>query len=370
MGHAAPPRPIPPPRSSFVPGWDFILCPIPPPLPGNQDGIESGNLAGTRHLDTKGDGGMVVAPPSMHASGNAYTWIDERRPAQAPAWLLERLFASKRKTRPGSVHPVPSPRPTGSPTPALDLLSGVREHTRNEALFRAACSDRGRGAGADAIRDGCLAAAKRCLPPYPPQAARKVAESVVRRYPPGSGRLPGELLLDSVALLTANARAVFCATWDRREYQDCRKTLEGGASLLLLRGQTWMTYDSVAKATGLSRASVRRAIDAMEAVGLATRSPASGRGLVLTFGIFEPATEHSQNRRRSSSGEDPAESGPSQAEHSRTDSEHSQSRAFSCNTKSLPTEHPARLSTTPVPPPAHAGGARRPAEAGGSEEAP
>lgn len=45
-------------------------------------------------LDTRGDGGLVVAPPSPHKSGNEYTWEnspEDTELAEVPAWLLELL---------------------------------------------------------------------------------------------------------------------------------------------------------------------------------------------------------------------------------------------------------------------------------------
>jgi hypothetical protein len=44
-------------------------------------------------LDLRGDGGLVVAPPSLHPSGGRYRWLpghapDEVRLAPLPAWLL------------------------------------------------------------------------------------------------------------------------------------------------------------------------------------------------------------------------------------------------------------------------------------------
>ena len=44
-------------------------------------------------LDVKGDGGLVVAPPSVHVSGRPYAWEDgcapdEVAPAEAPEWIL------------------------------------------------------------------------------------------------------------------------------------------------------------------------------------------------------------------------------------------------------------------------------------------
>jgi len=44
-------------------------------------------------IDLRGDGGCVVAPPSVHASGKAYTWLEGHDPVRAtlapmPGWLL------------------------------------------------------------------------------------------------------------------------------------------------------------------------------------------------------------------------------------------------------------------------------------------
>ncbi len=58
-------------------------------------------------IDVKGDGGYIVAPPSNHISGGAYTWLAEAdptegaRPGPAPPGLLDRLFPAT-KDRAGS----------------------------------------------------------------------------------------------------------------------------------------------------------------------------------------------------------------------------------------------------------------------------
>jgi hypothetical protein len=44
-------------------------------------------------IDLRGDGGLAVAPPSRHASGQRYRWVEGRGPEQAtlhplPGWLL------------------------------------------------------------------------------------------------------------------------------------------------------------------------------------------------------------------------------------------------------------------------------------------
>lgn len=40
-------------------------------------------------LDVKGDGGYIVAPPSMHASGRQYRWSNIAQPAPLPHWIID-----------------------------------------------------------------------------------------------------------------------------------------------------------------------------------------------------------------------------------------------------------------------------------------
>jgi hypothetical protein len=67
-------------------GWHFYLAPT---------GLGNVDPAGLAHLDWRGRGGYVVAPPSRHASGQAYQWAGGRdldTPlAQVPAPLRARL---------------------------------------------------------------------------------------------------------------------------------------------------------------------------------------------------------------------------------------------------------------------------------------
>jgi Bifunctional DNA primase/polymerase, N-terminal len=67
-------------------GWHFYLAPT---------GLGNVRPAGLAHVDWRGRGGYVVAPPSRHASGHPYQWVPGRkldiRPGRVPAVLLERL---------------------------------------------------------------------------------------------------------------------------------------------------------------------------------------------------------------------------------------------------------------------------------------
>jgi hypothetical protein len=50
-------------------------------------------LAGHAGLDVRGDGGMVIAPPSRKADGRAYEWVNSLPVAHAPEWLLQLVCA-------------------------------------------------------------------------------------------------------------------------------------------------------------------------------------------------------------------------------------------------------------------------------------
>ena len=95
-----------------------------------------GNSAGTlmgHGLDIRGEGGMVVAAPTVHASGSAYSWApgsEVGSVAEAPPWLLDRLR--------------PRPRPALSVVP-----SGWRASYESPAT--------GIGYGASALARECQA---------------------------------------------------------------------------------------------------------------------------------------------------------------------------------------------------------------------
>jgi hypothetical protein len=102
-------------------------------------------------LDIRGDGGYVIAPPSVHASGRAYEWDndpDDVELASLPAWLLEPVAGVRKRTPPGEWVRMLQGIPSGERNHSLARLTGYLLHRDVEprvalqlmlAVNRAAC---------------------------------------------------------------------------------------------------------------------------------------------------------------------------------------------------------------------------------------
>ncbi|TEB08631.1 hypothetical protein Psch_02197 [Pelotomaculum schinkii] len=119
-------------------------------------------------LDTRSDGGLFVAPGSLHVNGRRYEWETEHHPddvplAEAPEWLL-RLMEVK---------------PKGNAAPPVDEY--IAEGSRNAVLTSLGGTMRRRGMSQEAIEAALMAEnEKRCLPSLGTDEVRKIAESVCR----------------------------------------------------------------------------------------------------------------------------------------------------------------------------------------------
>lgn len=100
-------------------------------------------------IDVKGNGGYLVAPPSVHACGNPYTWTDTRAAAYAPQWVKDIL------------NPPRVRRPIYTDGSVLDPLvkfvgGGLAGTDRNKRLFWAACRAAEKGADPMGLLDAAV----------------------------------------------------------------------------------------------------------------------------------------------------------------------------------------------------------------------
>lgn len=124
-------------------GWHLYLAP--------PRGLTIRNSASklAQGIDIRGDGGYVIAPPSVHPSGRRYTWRDPvpdtGLPALAGAWA--RMLMPKPPAAPKRRHTPAEPGAAGTPYGLAALTSeceavaatgeGGRNHRLNEAAFNA-----------------------------------------------------------------------------------------------------------------------------------------------------------------------------------------------------------------------------------------
>jgi putative DNA primase/helicase len=146
--------------------------------PGSYIKSSNGELA--PGLDVKGDGGSVVAPPSLHLSGKRYAWVEGCSPddievAPLPGWLLTRMQAT------GDRQGNPS---KGESSPRVMLAQRIPESRRNDTLTSLAGAMRRRGMTEVEICAALLVANRdRCDPPLPDWEVKRIAAGITRYAP-------------------------------------------------------------------------------------------------------------------------------------------------------------------------------------------
>jgi len=141
----------------------YFKCP--PEGLGNKVNLKPG-------LDIRGDGGYVVAAPSMHIVGRKYVWNAEADPgsvklASMPPWFY-------------AILQIPDPNGTGQ---AATVLNGVDDGKRDDSLFRYACRLRQKNINRDEATLLVLKAATNCRPPLPEKEARCKIEQAWKYSP-------------------------------------------------------------------------------------------------------------------------------------------------------------------------------------------
>jgi hypothetical protein len=121
-------------------------------------------------LDIKTDAGYLVAPPSLHISGNRYQWeitahLEDTPLAEAPAWMIELLTAPV----PGSNGNFTVPDPT-------NMTAGTG---RNPALYALGRALKAKELPRAAIEETLRAYNRRFKEPYSDSAVAKLIEHIL-----------------------------------------------------------------------------------------------------------------------------------------------------------------------------------------------
>lgn len=133
-------------------------------------------------VDIKGEGGYVIAPPSIHENGNEY-YFDGDEDEDEIVCVQEdsdvEYFLNEMCN-------------TSGDNPPLEIPSQTNEGNRNEMLFKMASSLQSKGTDDDVILSICQGYnEKNCNPPLDDDEVELIVKNVITRYEKGTPKQPG-----------------------------------------------------------------------------------------------------------------------------------------------------------------------------------
>ena len=134
-------------------------------------------------IDLRGDGGCVVAPPSVHPSGRRYTWVDGHGPDELALAPLPLHFVARH----GAL------QADGPPQRHWRRLvrEGIGEGQRNNTIASLTGHLLRRSVDADVVLELMLAWNRtHCRPPLPDDEVVQVVQSIARVHERGSSEPP------------------------------------------------------------------------------------------------------------------------------------------------------------------------------------
>ena len=149
-------------------GGRHLYFAYPPMRLHNRVGIRPG-------IDLRGEGGYVVAPPSVHPSGGRYRWLPDQGPQDLPTAPLPAWFFEATRIAAQGGHPLRHWRRIAR--------EGVTEGQRNTILASFTGHLLWHGVDPEIALDLMLAWNQaRCRPPLPDEEVARVVQSIARLH--------------------------------------------------------------------------------------------------------------------------------------------------------------------------------------------
>lgn len=140
-------------------------------------------------IDIRGDGGYVVAPPSVHVSGKRYSWMGEGRLVDTPDYLRELLLNGGAKPKPqpynGPISNKPKPHkdPHYTGNDKQRFIDIIPNGERHNSLLKLAARWKWEGKTTAEIRELLIETNReKCRPPAPRKMLKDIWEHSEKKW--------------------------------------------------------------------------------------------------------------------------------------------------------------------------------------------